>query len=75
MAEIRKCANPDCGAEFEAIPVSRKYCCYECKKIMDRKRWSDRSKKTYKRSALGEISAEAKKAGMTYGKYVAMYGL
>lgn len=39
-----------------------------------RKRAEDRQKKATKKKSIGELSRLASEAGMSYGKYVAMYG-
>lgn len=35
MRECTVCANPECGNEFEAFPINKKFCSITCKRKMD----------------------------------------
>jgi predicted amidophosphoribosyltransferase len=77
-----------CGAEFSLMNGCQRYCGKECSKEMSRikhKMWQRNNygkpksemqeTKVMKNKAIRDINAEAMKAGMSYGKYVAMMGL
>ena len=75
---IRIC--DECGQEFERVNNNQRYCSAECKANMQKKRMAIYAEKKIKKKmnkmpALIDISAEARKAGMSYGKYVAMMKL
>ncbi len=55
------CKNPNCGKEFMGTKTQQ-YCCKECRG----------EKKSHKNTSLVETAIEARKNGMSYGKYVAM---
>ena len=77
---IRTC--DECGQEFERVNNNQRYCSAECKANMQKKRMAIYAETQKKRNAekkikekmnkmpaLIDISAEARKAGMSYGKY------
>lgn len=89
MTEIRICAV--CGKSFEAHRETEVCCSKECKderrreqirsyrrdKAQEKKFEEQKKKKQVSRNknSLTEIAIEARKAGMTYGQYVAKMGL
>lgn len=73
-----------CGKEFEASGPA-KYCCDTCrntgskmrKTIREQGKASKKEKKKIKKQQQAELSIaamKARKAGMSYGQYVAKYG-
>lgn len=69
MAVFKKCKT--CGAEFKVSKDRRFYCCEACKK-------RHKKKKIDVKSNFKSISAICKKAndlGITYGEYVARFGV
>lgn len=73
-----------CGKEFEANGPA-KYCCESCrniggkirKTIREQEKASKKEKKKIKKQQQAELSIaarKARKAGMSYGQYVAKYG-
>ena len=62
------CKNKDCGKEFMGTKTQQ-YCCPECRVPTYKPK-----KKVVKNKpcTIDEIAVKAKKAGMTYGKYVEM---
>lgn len=86
-SKVAECAV--CGKMFHKKCGVQKYCSHECGKKIGRMRqikWSVEHGKGYleqerrKRSAevgreINDINAEAEKAGMSYGIYVALRGL
>ena len=73
---ILQCAM--CGREYITTAPKSKYCSYECKYAADRVREVEKRKKRRERMAprettksVAQIDKLAKKAGMTYGEYVA----
>lgn len=85
MAEERICAI--CGKTFIAGKYNAKYCSVECqdegrrnhdkknRKAGQERKKEERKSKKKRQKALVDIAVEAKKAGMTYGQYVARMGL
>ena len=85
MRELRKCVI--CGKEYITSIYNSKYCSEECKmqgiralnKINDRakreRRMAERVARENSHKPLIDIAVEAKKAGMSYGQYVARMGL
>lgn len=81
MSELRKLKCPICGTEFETNKHTRKYCSQECLKIVCRRRDDERRRKIRehkKELLLGKqnngivhMAVEARKAGLSYGQYVA----
>lgn len=84
-AEERICAV--CGNEFIATRANAKYCSEEClaeglrmrtrrneREKAERKR-EERKRRKESQKAIIDIAVEAKKAGMSYGQYVAVMGL
>ena len=80
---IRTCEQ--CGRYFKRVNNAQRYCCAECAKEgnlrtrrelqrLRRKRAKEEMQRQ-KGKTLTDIAEEASKAGMTYGKYVAKYGL
>ena len=66
-----------CGKEFDATKSKRLYCSDKCKKS----RWREKDKKRKygvhmenPNAAVVDIAVKARKAGMTYGQYVAKMG-
>lgn len=78
MNKIKVCLN--CGKEYIPTKGNQKYCSAECKKIV--MKWQQRQaallykEKTKKsrlsREKIDEIAVKARKAGMSYGKYVSL---
>ena len=72
-----------CGKEFLAQRITKICCSTDCSKkrnnemvkSIQKKARSQKSKKPKKKETLSEIAVKARKAGMTYGQYVAMMGL
>jgi hypothetical protein len=62
------CKNQKCGKEFMGTRTQQ-YCCPECRvpTYIPKRKY-----KQIKNCTLGEVMAEAKKLGVSYGKYVAM---
>ena len=70
-----------CGKEFEAYRDNARYCCIEHRRLAYRKRYEHKKykfeeckpKEKYpkKNDELVNKAIEARKAGMTYGQYVA----
>ena len=87
MREYKICEC--CAKSFEPVNNNNIYCCEECKKIMKARKQQEyqknylrapRVKKPKPRAkrkgmTLEQINTEALKAGMSYGKYVALKGL
>ena len=85
MREIRTCEI--CGKKYVATQHNAKYCGAEChtEGMRRRNRANDREKTRQKiaehirkkdnQQAIIDIAVEAKKAGMSYGQYVARMGL
>ena len=81
MREYRNCAV--CGNLYVATRTDSKTCGKACskqwnrflsKKINEKTREKQRQDKL-KKMMVDDIAVEARKAGMTYGKYVAKMGL
>ncbi len=72
-----------CGKPFMANGTRNKFCSEACKVVAqrDQKRAYENKKKALKLERqqksknIGEVSAAAKKAGMTYGQYVSKFGV
>ena len=72
-----------CKKEFIPLRHTQTYCSVECRTISTRERDRERERKVReekrmgknKKSMLRELAIEARKAGMTYGQYVAMKGV
>ena len=78
-----------CGKVFQKKCGSQKYCGKQCSEKMEKiiqRQWEIKNSKEYKDieqkrkkekigKSIRDINAEALKAGMSYGKYVAMMGL
>ena len=76
--ELKVVKCPICGKEFKQIRGNQIVCSSECRKKRTRQ-LAKENKKTEKkkrtktvRKSLIEIEKEAKEAGMSYGKYVAL---
>lgn len=69
------CKN--CNKEFKTVNPHAKYCCFECRQEFYKKNPKPKpvAEKKVKKKSLAEINEEARKAGMTYGKYVMKMGL
>ena len=62
-----------CGKEFTQRGHKQIDCSVECRKnIMKSSAWKQRVSKPKKPSSIKEMAIEARKHGMSYGKYVAM---
>ena len=64
-----------CGKLFKQMGHKQKYCSMECRKEMTKsneRRKAMEKKPKKKVSTLKEVTMEARKHGMTYGKYVAL---
>lgn len=59
-----------CGKEYEAVRSSQKYCSQQCRKEMQKS--LGEMKKIKKTSHIVDTCREARKLGMSYGKYQAM---
>ena len=68
--ELKDCTCRWCGKDFKA-PKRRKYCSDECRLYANGR--GKRKSKTNK--TLIEVAQLAHKEGLTYGQYVAKYGL
>lgn len=69
----KKCKG--CGKQFYAIQHNTKYCSKACRDAAQKERdagWPDRKKEPDKLPSVAETNRQARAAGMTYGKYVAM---
>lgn len=91
MPEVEKnCANKACNKVFMAARPNSKYCCPKCRKAANVKNTNEKlkkelqaikpdesgsKKKKRKGKSIAQISADARKAGLTYGQYVAKMGL
>lgn len=75
-----------CGKEFGAWNTNQKFCSQNCKheaslksgesyREKQREKAEQQAKECKKKQAVVNIAAEARKAGMSYGKYVAMMNL
>ena len=66
-----------CGNEYETAAHNQKYCGDECRAAQKTKNYMPMKMSAYKKRAkdLNDIATEARKAGMTYGQYVAQMGL
>lgn len=85
MEEVRNCVI--CGKLFVARTVNGKYCSEECQteglRRRTRNNWRDneakkkeiRKSKKKRQKELVDIAVEARKAGMSYGQYVAKMGV
>lgn len=67
---IAKCAF--CGKKFEITKI-RKYCSDECKAKAESR--PDCFKRHKPRLSIDEVARLSRKAGMSYGKYVQLYGV
>lgn len=68
----RKCKNPECGREFMGTKTQQ-YCCPEHRlPTGNSKKDTAVNFKKNKNKSLTEVAVEARKLGMTYGKYVSM---
>ena len=80
-SKVRKCA---CGKLFTVIYSNTRYCSDECREESKRMRYretcsvnneikrAERKARKNKQKSISNIAAEAKKAGMSYGEYVAI---
>ena len=68
---FRKCQI--CGATFLSNASVAKYCSQDCLKVSMSKRYRTQKTKRVKNNSLAEINQAARDAGLTYGKYVALY--
>ena len=85
MSGERICAI--CGKTYVSVQYNAKYCSDECKDEGRRRKNKEnrdekkkdknavRKENANKRKTIVNIAAEAKKAGMSYGLYVAQMGL
>lgn len=82
-----KTTCPICKKDFQTVCTNRVYCSDACQREAGRiknhergvqykvKRQKSAQKKTRKANELTEIDKLARAAGMTYGQYVAKYGI
>ena len=77
---IKKC--PVCGRTFTSTAHARKYCDIECARDASYIRSAERVRKYRMRArhatkgdSLAKINTLAREEGLTYGKYVAKYGI
>lgn len=81
MSKEKECEV--CKKLFVQKSPNTKYCCMECKaegRMLANIAWKQRRKemeaeKKKCATAVIDIATEAKKAGMSYGKYVALHNL
>lgn len=82
MKITKNCAL--CGKPFTAVTANSKYCSNKCYRTMNRemsaswkKEQVTKPKKRKKDKTIVDLAVEARKAGMTYGQYVAKmeYGM
>ena len=69
MAVYKNCKT--CGAEFKVSKDRRFYCCEACKKRHKKKKIDVKS--NY--DSIADIVRKATKLGMSYGDYVARFGV
>lgn len=61
-----------CGKNFQALNSRAKFCCDEHKVLQNKvDRMNIRNAEKLKNKSLTQVAREARKAGMTYGRYVA----
>ena len=61
-----------CGKNFQALNSRAKFCCDEHKILQNKvDRMNIRNAEKLKNKSLTQVAREARKAGMTYGRYVA----
>lgn len=83
MKEVRKCAV--CGNYFVATRINAECCSDDCKhtrrlklekELREQNKSEVRSKpRKRNKNSITDIAVEARKAGMTYGQYVAKMGI
>ena len=77
----RICKNPDCQAEFETTHHARMYCCHKCANTFSYKKQNELVKARKKEAINGKnksvisITVMARQHGMSYGQYVAKFGV
>lgn len=74
-----------CGKPFETIYIAAKYCGESCRvdsqrrekmeRQRERRKMEKAEKEKTKSATIVSIDAEARKAGMSYGQYVAKMGI
>ena len=61
-----------CGKPFQSLSSRAKFCCDEHRKLQNKVDCENiKNKKKLEGKSLTEVAKEARKAGMTYGRYVA----
>lgn len=77
MREYRNCAV--CGKMYVAIRANQRYCGSECRYIglqrLEAEKRASKRKKKKKKASIVDVAVDAKKAGMSYGEYVAKMGV
>ena len=72
MAAFKNCKN--CGTRFKVSKDRRFYCCDDCRRIMGHYRKKQaKIKSNY--NSIAEITRKAMELNMSYGDYVAKFGL
>lgn len=85
MKQAKEQICKECGCAFKPNREWQAFCSEKCcrayhvkenrYKRLERRLESKKEPKRGKKLSLTDISVEARKAGMTYGEYVAKYGL
>lgn len=77
IREIRACVV--CGKKFQPVARTQIYCSKVCAKKRDRELRRERElaqrEEKKKSNALIDIAVAARREGMSYGQYVAKYGV
>jgi DNA-directed RNA polymerase subunit RPC12/RpoP len=75
MKKLKECEN--CGKEFVPTNSRSLYCCERCREESKRlmKRQRERMGMTKTTMTINEINAKALAERLSYGQYVAKYGL
>lgn len=61
-----------CGKSFETICGRALTCGKDCRNAYNREKRREQREKTHSNGNLNDVLEKARKAGMSYGKYVAM---
>lgn len=74
MAKFKNCKF--CHDKFKVTKDRRFYCCDECRRLMTGRRKKEKElqiKSNYK--SFAEIERRCRELGISYGKYVQLYGV
>ena len=66
-----------CGTSFIGL-VQQKYCCKECAMMANKRSQQEsqvRRRRKKANTSLNDIARKSKEEGLSYGQYVAKYGL